>query len=287
MSPQEADIRPGRAAAVPASIIRLDDVGSTNDEAMARLREGGTPLWVTAARQLSGRGRRGRLWVSEPGNLYASFAFNCALPVSRFGFLPLAAAVALAEAIEAAFAIPTALKWPNDVLVDGRKAAGILIETELSGRSGADRRVVMGFGVNVAHHPETAPTAFPFASLAPAVPYDAMSTVSTAAAAMPPLEATHLAMHRTDANAESVFAALRPALADVLTQLCARNGLADLRERWLARAIGIGGPITVRFDAEARDGTFAGLDPDGRLLLDTGGAIIPIAAGDVFVRTAP
>ena len=238
-------------SAADAEVIRLGDVGSTNDEAMARLRAGAAEVWVTAARQLAGRGRRGRAWVSEPGNLYASYAFRPVLSPDAFGFLPLAAALALAEALPGE--VDAALKWPNDVLVAGDKCAGILIETEIGGAS-QERRAVIGFGVNIAHHPEGG-------------------------------AATHLVRHAPAATAEGVFARLAETLAATLARLAEKDGTYYLRERWLARAIGIGGPVTVRYELENIEGQFLGLDPSGRLILgQDGGATRLIAAGDVFVR---
>jgi len=232
-------------------VLSLADVGSTNDEAMDRLRAGHPPLWVTAERQLAGRGRRNRTWVSEAGNLYASYGFRPTLPPQKMGILPLAAALALADAL--ADHSDIRLKWPNDVLLAGRKCAGILIETEVGGQSG-ERRAVIGFGVNIAHHPGDT-------------------------------EATHLARHSATATPDTVFAALRPALAQNLDILAGAAGQGEIRARWLAKAVGIGGRVTVRYELEEIDGRFLGLDPSGRLILgQDGGATRLIAAGDVFVR---
>lgn len=238
-------------SAADAEVIRLGDVGSTNDEAMARLRAGAPELWVVAERQLAGRGRRGRTWASEPGNLYASFAFRPAFDRAAMGLLPLAVALALAEAMPQG--VVPQLKWPNDVLVAGEKCAGILIETEHGAGTG-DRRAVIGFGVNIAHHPEGTP-------------------------------ATHLAAHDPGASSGALLAALRPALADTLERLAGDDGPAEIRRLWLARAVGIGGPITVRYEKDQLEGHFLGLDPSGRLILgQDGGVKRLIAAGDVFVR---
>jgi BirA family biotin operon repressor/biotin-[acetyl-CoA-carboxylase] ligase len=236
----------------PARVVRLGAVGSTNDEAMALLRADGSPVWVTATRQTAGRGRRGRPWVSKGGNLYASFAFPVAMPAEARAFLPLAAAVALREAISASADLPVSLKWPNDVLVNGRKAAGILIETETtaSGRM----RAVAGFGVNLAHAPADVP-------------------------------ATTLCAHAPWLTVDALFDALRPALASVLAQLSAPGGLAVLRGRWLSAAAGVGEPIVVRLDGDTREGRFLDLDSEGRLVLEEpGGGTARIAAGEVFMR---
>lgn len=240
-----------RGAPAP-QIVHLAEVGSTNDEALSRLRETRMPLWVRADVQTAGRGRRGRPWQSPGGNLYASFA--TALPQNlsepAFCLLPLAAAVALAEAIAHTSTIAPQLKWPNDVLVDGAKTAGILLEAE----SGTERRVVIGLGVNVAHRPD-----------------------------LP--GATHLAAHDPTLTAEALFAALQSTLAETLAVLFSPQGVTQIRAQWLQRAVGIGLPVTVRFDQFAKEGRFVGLDPSGRLILadDAGGTEL-VAAGDVFVR---
>lgn len=239
------------AAAAP--VVRLAEVGSTNDAAMERLRAGGGPVWVVAGRQTGGRGRRGRAWVSEPGNLYASFAFPVTMPADAFAFLPLAAAVALREAIAGATGLAADLKWPNDLLLGARKVAGILVESEAGGTTG-ERRAVVGFGVNVAHAPDG-------------------------------IEATHLAAAAPGASADGLLSALRPALGDVLATLAAPGGLAVLRARWRAAAVGIGAPVTVRFEKSTREGLFLDLDDAGRLMLqEAGGTVTAITAGDVFVR---
>ncbi|MEM0909161.1 MAG: biotin--[acetyl-CoA-carboxylase] ligase [Pseudomonadota bacterium] len=278
-------------------------MGSTNDEAMARLRNGASAVWVTAERQLKGRGRRGRTWVSEPGNLYASYGCNLSWPVERIGLIPLAAAVALAGAIEGANVDATAdtthdasdetsddagdktsddimgdgsddarqggdddasddadhpisakLKWPNDVLVDGKKCAGILIETE-RGATAAVQRVVTGFGVNIAHAPQDTPA----------------------------IALQEKAPHLT---AQDVFARLSSIYSSTLDALAGEGGITALRNRWLARAIGLGQEITVRYESHTQKGRFLGLDPGGRLILgEDGGNTRLIAAGDVFMPT--
>ncbi|MCF3935129.1 biotin--[acetyl-CoA-carboxylase] ligase [Acuticoccus sp. M5D2P5] len=242
-----------------AALVRLGDVGSTNDEAMERLRDGGVPVWVLAVRQLTGRGRRGRPWVSEAGNLYASFAFISDLPTDAFGLLPLAVAVAVADAIDAATGLSTRVKWPNDVLVEGGKVCGILVETQISGPPEPMRRVVIGIGVNVGHAPEGTTSQIPV---------------------------TCLSEHCPEIDAETVFSHLKPALADVIATLDAPNGIGAIRDRWLARAVGLGEHVIVRFDQDTREGRFDGLDPTGRLILvDGAGGVSLITAGDVFVRS--
>lgn len=229
-------------------ILKLPEVGSTNDEARARLpARPGAALWVVAERQTAGRGRRARAWHSGEGNLHASFAFCEGSHTAPRPLLPFAAAVALARAL-AALGVAPQLKWPNDVMVDGEKVAGILIETETTGNL---RTTVIGVGVNVVDAP-------------------------------PGIGATAVRRHAPSATAADVFDHLVPALADTLT-LADR----DLRERWLERAIGIGRTIEVRLPRETRRGVFEALDAAGLLVLRRAdGTRERIAAGDVFVAPA-
>lgn len=134
----------------------MAETPSTNIECFARARAGdGGNLWITAIRQTGGRGRRGRSWVSEPGNLYASLLLIDPAPMDRIGSLPLAFALAVYRAIRAVLPTggdPLEIKWPNDVLIGRRKTCGILMEAELlpDGR----RAIVIGIGINIAHKPE-------------------------------------------------------------------------------------------------------------------------------------
>ena len=139
------------ASAAGVRLIERDTVGSTNTEALALAQAGERgPLWITARRQNAGRGRRGRVWVSEPGNLYASLLLSDPSPPDRAAELSFVAALAVHDAVTSLIARAPArlsLKWPNDLLFDGKKFAGILIE-------GEGPAVVIGVGVNCAHHPK-------------------------------------------------------------------------------------------------------------------------------------
>lgn len=241
---------------------RLDareSVGSTNDEARALATAGaphGSVVW--ALRQEAGRGRRGRGWASPPGNLYASSLLRADIPASRAGEATFLAAVALAEALlDCAPTLDLGLKWPNDVLVGGRKIAGILLESGFTSDGRVDW-IVLGTGVNLAHHPEDAER--PATSLA-ALGHDAVTVPTLLAGLTAALDRWH-----------------RRWLA---------HGFAPLRAAWMARALGLGQPIAVRLERETLDGRFADLDADGALLLDLpDGRRRRIAAGDVFLSAA-
>ena len=233
----------------------LDTVGSTNSEAMDRARCGDTgPLWVTAERQVSGRGRRGRNWSSERGNLYASLLLVDPAPAAMTTSLPLAAAVAVHGAISGLMAgheADVAIKWPNDVLIDRRKVCGILLEAERL----ADGRlaVVIGIGVNVTTAPADAP--YPVAKIAEYV---------------------------AGADPATLFAYLFAAMAEELAIWDRGRGLAQTVARWRRAACGLNERITVNLPREQVSGIFVGIDDAGMLKLKTKDGLRIFAAGDVF-----
>lgn len=239
-----------------AEIERLDSVGSTNDEARRRAEAGAADGAVVVAReQTGGRGRRGRAWASPPGNLYASFVLRPGVPPSRAAEIGFVAALAVADTVAALApaGVTVRCKWPNDVLADGRKISGILPEASLAPGGGLDF-VVLGIGLNVAHHP--ADTAWP---------------------------AISLARLGSAATVEDALAVLVPAL-DRWRGAWAREGFAPIRAAWLARAAGLGREIRVRLHEGEIGGRFADLDERGTLLLDCGPAgIRRVAAGDVLL----
>lgn len=238
--------------------IALGDVGSTNDEARQRIASlAGEEFVVTGVRQLAGRGRRGRSWVSPAGNVYASFVVRPGAPTHRLPELSFVAALAVAGAVDDIIAGKASVrcKWPNDVLVDGAKVCGILLETAPDGGGGLV--VIVGIGINVVSKPSDTP--YPAVALAEVVPW---------------------------ARSDAVFDALRHALANRV-ELWEREGFAKVRELWLERVDGVGGPIVARLADGEVHGTFTGLDESGALLLtDAEGKLHRITAGDVF-RPSP
>lgn len=216
-------------------------------------------LWLRAERQTGGRGRQGRAWQSPPGNLYASTLVRLRAGDPIAATLALVAAVALEEVV-AAYLPPRPddggrtggerlmLKWPNDLLLGGAKLSGILLER-------AGEAVVIGIGVNLAHHPTDLDR-----------------------------PATSLAAHGVSPNPGDVLATLADAVARWLA--CWRGqGLAPVRARWLERAHPPGTALTARLpDGSAIDGLFAGLDADGALILRLAdGATRVIHAADIFL----
>lgn len=240
-------------------LVRLDETASTNDDARQLAGEGapeGTLVW--AARQTAGRGRRGRRWESPAGNLYMSLLLRPVMPLSQAGQVGFLAALSIAET--AAVLLPNrtvACKWPNDVLVDGKKVAGLLLESEARADGTADWLVV-GLGVNVASHPEG--VEFP---------------------------ATSLAAEGRAADVAEVLSGITAHFGAWYRRWQA-EGFAPVREAWLARAAGVGGPVRVRFETHTEEGVFAGLDGEGALLLHKPGAAAPlrVTAGDLFFPAA-
>src|SRR5712692_3600029 len=140
-----------RATAAGMRLVAHEVLGSTNAEALSLARQGERgPLWITAERQSAGRGRRGRSWVSAPGNLYASLLLTDPAPPEHWPELSFVAALALHDAVGGripGLAARLVLKWPNDLLIDRNKFAGILVE-------GEGAAVAIGIGVNCVHHPD-------------------------------------------------------------------------------------------------------------------------------------
>lgn len=233
----------------------LDEVGSTNTECFERARSGDAgPLWITARRQIGGRGRRGRVWTSEHGNLYASLLLTEPASLDAVRTLPLAVAVAVHAAISRLLPMGGAqaeIKWPNDVLIGRAKTCGILLESEIL--TGGRLAVVTGIGINISAKPEDAP--YPV---------------------------TCLADHGAHVSPEEMFAHLYMEMREALLLWNGGAGAAAIVERWRRGACGIGERITVNLQERSLSGVFAGIDEQGFLILDTGSETMSIAAGDVF-----
>jgi BirA family transcriptional regulator, biotin operon repressor / biotin---[acetyl-CoA-carboxylase] ligase len=253
-------------------IRTVSETASTNDDVAALARAGAAEgFWLRAQRQTAGRGRQGRDWVSPPGNLHASTLVRLQPGDPPAPSLALVAAVALQEVI-ALFCAPAQagaqsgagswapafagaqpvqpqIKWPNDLLVDGAKLSGILLER-------VDEAVVVGLGVNLAHHPE-------------GIDRPATSLAAIIGAAPDPDAFLH-------------------ALAEAFARWLRRwrgEGLAPVRARWLEKAHPLGAALTARLpDGSSLDGLFAGLDETGALRLRLAdGAVHVIHAADVFL----
>lgn len=246
-----------RAAQAGYRLAGYDSIGSTNTEALRRSRTGERgPLWIAARSQTEGRGRRGRVWSTQDGNLAASLLIAVDAPLSAAATLGFVAGLALARAIENCTGeLLVTLKWPNDVLVDGKKLAGILLESETGA---AQAIVVVGMGVNVV----SAPGDMPF----PAVSLTALGQT---------------------VGVEHVFAELSDAWVEFYALWDNGRGFETIRSQWLAIAAGLGKEISVSTGDTTLRGIFRSLDEQGRLVLQTlDEGEVSVTAGDVYFGTA-
>lgn len=247
-------------------LIVHETIGSTSSDAMDRLRAGESgPFWVVSRDQTQGRGRRGAPWRTRPGNLFSSLALTVEADpatVATLGFVTGLAVVRALDTVRSGIAVDAGcvtrfqLKWPNDVLADGAKLVGILVETEMLA---AERRaVVIGIGINVADAPDG--LAYPAASLA------------------------GLGLH---IRAEDVFAALSARWVEALAIWDGGRGFGEIRREWLARATGVGGPVSVRSAGGIVSGSFETIDEHGQLVIEMrDGTRRAISAGDVHFGEA-
>lgn len=243
-------------------LLAYEALDSTNEEAK-RLASGGgahgAVIW--AKEQTAGRGRMGRTWISKPGNLYCSLLLKPPFPLEQSAQLSFLSAVAVVDALSPLVLDEKEIrcKWPNDVLLDGRKIAGILLEsfTTQSEAGEKEQWVVVGVGVNIEHFPED--TLYPTTCL-------------------------------RAAGVELVSAKI--VLGRFVEQFIARydqwvnEGFAPIRAQWLNYAYGLGESLTVRHGDEQLQGAFTGVSETGELLLEPAqGGQITIHSGDVFFNT--
>jgi len=249
----------------------FETIGSTNAEALQRAGDGDPgQLWIVSKKQESGRGRRGRAWATPEGNLAATLLATGRYELSRAATLGFVAGLSLSDALDAvmpagsiAIAIDGAvgraasararieLKWPNDVLADGAKLAGILLESTVlpDGRFAA----AIGIGVNVVSRPDD-------------LPYPATSLRELGA----------------KIDAESLFLALSDAWIANAADWDEGRGIAAIRGRWLDRAAGLGGEVAVKVDGAVVRGVFETIDEDCRFVIrGRDGSLTRISAGDV------
>ena len=241
------------AGIAAARRVSFDVIDSTNAEAMRRAAGGERgPLWIVAARQSAGRGRHGRTWDSGAGNLYATLLVTLPVTADIAAQASFVAALAVFDVAASAVAAPgnLALKWPNDVLLDGAKLSGILIETVAS-EPGATT-VAIGIGVNIAHAPERTRYG-----------------------------ATSLAAHGAGMEAGEAFTRLAAALSARLAQWNDGRDFAVVRRDWTARAAGLGRPARIAIGGRTVIGIFTGIASDGALMLtDAGGRTHVIHSGE-------
>lgn len=251
------------------TVERHNAVESTMLLARARVAEGAQDRTVIrAASQTGGHGRHGRSWASPPGNLYMTLILRPELPAARAGEVSLVAAVALADAFSALTSEDhIRLKWPNDVLLDGGKVAGIL--PEAIGRSGSaelrDGRLaalILGLGVNVTHKPELPDRKT--SRLIDALPEDSADTDAL-----------------LDRVQDTILRSLDARIDSWTGQA---DGFARVRADWTARGPELGAPVSVKLGDGTIQGAYKGLGEDGSLLLRGDGAAEDqrILAGEVI-----
>ena len=236
-----------------------DSLPSTNAHALGAARAGAAGgLWVTADEQTAGRGRRGRAWTMGAGNLAASLMLVDPSPREFAATVSFVAAVAVHQAVVdvagPAAAERLTLKWPNDLLLDRTKVAGILVEGEALA-SGAFA-VVIGIGVNCVSHP---------------VVTEGQTAGDLTGRGLP-------------VDGGTLFGRLAVRMDEELRRWARGRGFAGVRAAWLARAAGVGEPIRVNLAIGPVDGRFEALDESGRLvLLRADGRRQTVGAGDVFL----
>ncbi len=233
-------------------VEHLAEIDSTNEEARRRALAGERgPLWLRADVQTAGRGRRGRAWASAGGNLFATGLYTLDEGAREAAQLSFAAALSAAAVADAAGVAEARLKWPNDVLVAGRKVSGLLLESGAA--PGGGLWLAVGVGINLASHPEDSER-----------------------------PATNLSAHGERLSPERALAILAEAF-DAWLMRWRTEGFAPIRQAWLARAHALGERCQARLDGETVTGVFADLGADGALRLDLAdGTRRHIAAGDVF-----
>ncbi len=254
-----------------ARVIHLEQTVSTSKDALRLALQGETlPLWVTADRQTGGRGRAGRQWVSAPGNLQVSIALRSQAPIRQAGELALIAGIALMDAVQSACratsplaeTIHIRLKWPNDLLIAGAKAGGILVETTTAGAETGFIAIV-GFGLNICEHPG-----------------DLAKNIGRAT--------TSLAEQGCPVSRSDVFANLVVQLDRWLTAW--DNGRAfttAIAPEWRRRSGSEGEAISVTMDNAHVHGRYRGIDGRGHLLIETAdGAVQTLTHGDVALADA-
>ena len=241
------------SAETPAGRVTLASIDSTNAEAFRRAPSLTDPLWIIAGEQTAGRGRRARPWSSPPGNFYGTLAMRVAEPPAEVALRSFAAALALRDAFVTLTGLPDSfqLKWPNDVLLNGGKIAGILLEA--SGDT-----LAIGIGVNLIAAP---------------------SPEAVEPGATPPVSLlTETGLRITPG---AFLDALAPAYA-AREAAFRTGGFKALRQDWLTRAARLGTMITARTGTETRHGTFETVDETGNLILRTQAGPLAIPAAEVF-----
>jgi len=245
-------------------LAAFDCLDSTNDELRRRAEKGcATNTVVWALEQTKGRGRRGRNWVSTPGNLFCSILQKPTVSIAQCAKASFVISLAIHGAVSEAVSqsdCKVECKWPNDVLIDGQKVSGILLESEaksfIKGQPSSLDWLIIGIGINLAHSPDNTPYPSGYVNSYRKVPLE-------------PKDMLEILLR----HFQIWFEAWETA------------GFGPIRDAWLQRAKGLGQEIIVNLEAEQIKGTFESLDQDGALVLRTTHEQRLISAGDVFFPT--
>ena len=236
-----------------APIEIFKTLGSTNEEARSRISSTGetSPVWILARHQTNGYGRRGRAWSQATGDLAASLLLDPDCDRAALGQYSFIAALAVASGIDAlAPSSAPQFKWPNDILIDNKKLAGILLEFIPSAGHNA---LIIGIGVNLVNAPDD--TEFP---------------------------ATRLEAYlREPVMAETLLEGIDRTFWSLVASW-KRQGFGSIRREWISRAANLGHEITVRLPGETFQGIFEDIDDNGALILNSAGGRRLVHAGDVF-----
>jgi BirA family biotin operon repressor/biotin-[acetyl-CoA-carboxylase] ligase len=245
------------AAAAGHRLVVHDRLDSTNSEALRLARAGERgPLWIVALDQSAGRGRRGREWVSGDGNLAVSLLLTLAVTPAIAATLGFVASLAVAQMCRTlAPQADVALKWPNDVLLNDGKVAGLLLESEAQP---AGLAIVVGIGVNLVVAPQG--MAFPAVALS--------------------------GMRGDPVSVAEALPVLTERWIDCMAIWDGGRGFGDIRRLWLAQARGIGQSVSVKAGNRVISGVFETLDEQGRLIVRGADGVQAIGAGDVYFGDA-
>ncbi len=239
------------------TLAAFESVDSTNDELRRRaIKNAEENTVVFALEQSKGRGRRGRTWVSQPGNLFCSILKKPKVPIIEAAKTSFVCALAIHGAIQQAvgdFDCDVTCKWPNDVLIDGYKVSGILLESQA--KIGGDRLewLIIGIGINLAHSPAE-------------TPYPSGYINAYREKTLEPQEMLNILLSHFEK----------------WWNLWEKQGFSAIRQAWLLQAKGLGQEITVNLSNEKISGIFENLDHDGALVLRSSHGRRLITAGDVF-----
>jgi BirA family biotin operon repressor/biotin-[acetyl-CoA-carboxylase] ligase len=247
-----------RPAAQHVDVQVVAETGSTNADLLAQIDTLRCATLLIAEKQTAGRGRAGRVWYSAPGaTLTFSLAWKFNRSIQELAGLPLAVGVALAHALDS-FDVTTQLKWPNDLLRDGKKLGGTLIETAADKQSPQNGMwTVIGIGLNLA------------------MPEDLAAHIDRPVTAAPELAGR---------DRSEVMAVLLSSLSESLT-VFDEQGFKAFMKRWNALHAYAGETVTVQDrDRILYQGTAIGADPAGCLLLDTDNGRVAVMAGDVSLH---